>query len=81
LDLVDDDFLKEDWLEGEEEKSGPEGEKHVQSFVDNSEKGWTAEQIWGFAVLDGARYYTRRITVKKGSEVLKVRLVYDWQKK
>ncbi|EHK98577.1 hypothetical protein M7I_5602 [Glarea lozoyensis 74030] len=71
LDLVDDDFLKEEWLEGDEEKAGPEGQTHIQSWVDNQEKGWTAEQIWGFAVVDGKRYYTRRITVKKGSEVRK----------
>jgi hypothetical protein len=81
LDLVDDDFLTAEWLEGEEEKAGPKGETHVQSFVQNDEKGWTAEQIWGFATIDGKRYYTRRVTVKKGSEALKVRLVYDWQGK
>ncbi|KAG9237208.1 hypothetical protein BJ875DRAFT_481531 [Amylocarpus encephaloides] len=82
LDIVDDEFQKEEWLEGDEEVGGPNGEKHVQSFVRNDEAGWTASQIWGFAILpDGKRYYTRRVVVQKGDEILKVRLVYNWQGK
>jgi hypothetical protein len=53
----------------------------VESFVNNEEKEWTAEQIWGFAIVDSQRYYTRRVVVKKGEEALKVRLVYNWQGK
>jgi hypothetical protein len=78
---IPDDFLKEGWIEGEEENGGPNGERHIESFVDNEEKGWTGEQIWGFAIIDGKRYYTRRIIITKGSEALKVRLVYNWQGK
>ncbi|KAL2064236.1 hypothetical protein VTL71DRAFT_4730 [Oculimacula yallundae] len=78
---IDDSFLKEGWLEGDEEKAGPNGEKHVESVAKNEEKGWTAQQIWGFATVDGKRYYVRRVVVTKGSESLKVRLVYDFQKK
>lgn len=81
LDAVEDDFLKADWLEGDEEKGGPAGEIHVESYVENDEKGWTGDQIWGFAVIDGKRYYTRRVVIRKGDEVLKVRLVYNWQGK
>jgi len=78
---IPDDFLKEGWIEGEEENGGPNGERHIESFVDNEEKGWTGEQIWGFAIIDGKRYYTRRVIITKGSEALKVRLVYNWQGK
>jgi hypothetical protein len=78
---IPDEFLKEEWLEGEEENSGPAGERHVESFVDNEEKGWTGEQIWGFAILDGERYHVRRVIIRKGEEALKVRLVYNWQGK
>ncbi|ESZ97808.1 hypothetical protein SBOR_1817 [Sclerotinia borealis F-4128] len=79
---VDDDiFLKEEWLEGEEENSGPGGERHVQTYSVNEERGWTADQVWGFAISDGKRYYTRRVVVRKGDEVLKIRLVYNWQGK
>ncbi|KAF7932394.1 hypothetical protein BELL_0687g00070 [Botrytis elliptica] len=77
----DDAFLRDGWLEGEEENSGPEGQRHVQSYAVNEEKGWTANQIWGFAIIDGKRYYTRRVVVKKGNEVLKIRLVYNYQGK
>jgi hypothetical protein len=79
LDAVEDDFLKDGWLEGDEENAGPAGERHIESYVENEEKGWTADQIWGFAIFDGQRYYTRRVVVTKGSEVMKVRLVYNWQ--
>jgi len=78
---IPDEFLKEGWQEGEEENGGPNGERHVESFVANEEKGWTAEQIWGFAIVDEKRYYTRRVVVKKGEETLRVRLVYNWQVK
>lgn len=79
---VDDDaFLREEWLEGEEENSGPNGERHIQSYAVNEERGWTADQVWGFAIIDGKRYHTRRVVIRKGSEVLKVRLVYNWQGK
>jgi len=79
LDICKDDaFLKDGWLEGEEENSGPNGERHVQSYAVNEKSGWTGDQIWGFAIVDGKRYYTRRVAVSKGDKVLKVRMVYDW---
>jgi hypothetical protein len=43
-----------------------------------AEKGWTGNQIWGFAIIDEKRYYTRRVVISKDKEVLKVRLVYNW---
>ena len=81
LDAVEDSYLKEGWLEGDEEKSGPGGELHIESYSENSERGWTADQIWGFAIVDGKRYYVRKAVVTKGSEVRKIRMVYGWQGK
>ncbi|PBP16157.1 hypothetical protein BUE80_DR013039 [Diplocarpon rosae] len=81
LQDIDDAFLKDGWLEGEEEVAGPNREKHIESWVKNEEKGWTAQQIWGFATIEGKRYYARRVVVKKADQVLKVRLVYNWQGK
>jgi hypothetical protein len=78
-DGIDDSFLKDGWLEGAEE--GEDGKRHIESWVLNEERGWEAQQIWGFAILDEKRYYVRRVVVKKGEEVLKIRLVYDWQGK
>jgi hypothetical protein len=74
-----DSFLTDGWLEGEGEKAGPNGETHIHGFVDNQERGWTAEQIWGFAELEGKRYYTRRVLCKKEAESICVRLVYARQ--
>jgi len=70
---IPDPFLLEDWLDAEGE--------FVESYVDNENAGWTGEQIWGFATVNGERYHVRRVIVKKGDTALKVRLVYDWQGK
>jgi hypothetical protein len=73
-------YLKEGWL-SEGEAAGPNGEKHVQSFVINEKAGWTGEQIWGFIQIDGVRYYARRVIVIKGDKAMRVRMVYDWHGK
>ena len=65
----DKDWFAEGWDE--------EGEK-VQSWVENREAGWTACQVWGFAVVEGTRYYVRRVVVKKGEERIRARLVYNY---
>ncbi|TVY14540.1 hypothetical protein LARI1_G006890 [Lachnellula arida] len=78
---ITDPFLKAEWLDVDSEKGGPSGEIHIESSVVNEEKGWTAQQVWGFAVVDGQRYYVRRVLVTKGKDVLRVRLVYNWQGK
>ncbi|KAI4282840.1 MAG: hypothetical protein L6R38_002641 [Xanthoria sp. 2 TBL-2021] len=71
-DVDDDDFLKKGWddLEGE----------HVQSYVESEGGGWTADQVWGFEILDGKRYYVRHVVVRKGDDWKLARLVYDYQK-
>jgi len=55
----------------------------LQSYVKNQDSGygWTAEQIWGFEIINGKRYHTRRVIVKnaKGDKSERVRLVYDYQ--
>jgi len=76
-----DSYLKEGWLTGDSEKSGPNGEVHVQSWVENTKDGWIANQIWGFIEIEGTRYYARRVVVTKGDKALKVRMVYKWEGK
>lgn len=73
-----DDFLKQDWLE---EKGGPNGESFIQNYALNDSVGWHATQVWGFAMINGVRYYTRRVVISKKdmSETLKVRLIYEKQ--
>jgi len=76
----EDPYLKEGWLDGEEEKSaGPNGEKFIQSFVVNEARGWDGDQVWGFADINGERRYTRRVIVTKGKEVMKIRMIYDFR--
>ena len=58
--------------------------RHVQSWVVNVDEtaagGWTAEQVWGFEMVDQKRYYTRRVVVRKGDDkVERARLVYDYK--
>lgn len=56
-------------------------DEHVQSYVESVKGGWTAEQIWGFESIDGKKYYTRRVVVRKEDKVQRVRLVYDFKGK
>ncbi|KAJ5679570.1 hypothetical protein N7462_007814 [Penicillium macrosclerotiorum] len=51
----------------------------VQSFVVNDNNGWTAEQVWGFEIIEGERRHTRRVAVIKGTQVELARLVYVFQ--
>jgi len=53
-------------------------EELVQSWAVSQGGGWTAEQVWGFEEIDGERFYTRRVVVRKEDEVERVRLVYDY---
>lgn len=73
-----DDFLKQDWLI---EPAGPNGEPFIQNYAVNESIGWFAIQVWGFSLINGVRYYTRRVVISKKdlSEVLKVRLIYEKQ--
>ncbi|KAK0733938.1 hypothetical protein B0T26DRAFT_632739 [Lasiosphaeria miniovina] len=78
LPNIDDAFLAEGWLEGDEEKTGPGGESHVLSHVESVDNGWTATQIWGFKLVEGVRKYARNIVVAKGTERAELKLVYDY---
>ncbi|BCS27099.1 uncharacterized protein APUU_60147S [Aspergillus puulaauensis] len=56
-------------------------DRHVwlHTFVRNLDSGWTAEQIWGFEVINGTRYHTRRIvSVNTKGEYVLGRLVYSF---
>ncbi|OBT50335.1 hypothetical protein VE04_08932 [Pseudogymnoascus sp. 24MN13] len=70
-----DSFQKEGWLD---ERVGPNGEPHILTTAVSKSNGWTAIQVWGFTELNGVRYYTRKVVITKGSEVLKVRIFYDF---
>ena len=69
--MDDDEWMVQGWEE-------PGGD-FVQSYVESKDAGWTADQVWGFEVVDGKRYHTRHVNVRKGDDWKMVRLVYDWQ--
>lgn len=74
------DQIEEAWLtEGWDETCTGQGEI-VEGYVESVKDGWTAYQIWGFAVVEGQRRHVRRILAKrKGWKDEKVRMVYDWK--
>ncbi|OCK82751.1 hypothetical protein K432DRAFT_380151, partial [Lepidopterella palustris CBS 459.81] len=69
-------FLKEGWsaesLDGEV----------VESYVEHDNKGWVGWQVWGFADVDVGgtkqRRHVRNVVVRKGKEVRRIKLVFDW---
>lgn len=75
----DEAFLKAEKLKDLETDSRFLEDDHVQSWAVGQGGGWAAEQIWGFEEIEGKRLYTRRVVVRKGDEVERARLVYDYQ--
>lgn len=59
----------------------PESVQSYSRSVDRgSGSGWTAEQTWNSEVINGKRYYTRRVVCwsTDGQKVERIRLVYDY---
>lgn len=75
---IDDEFLNSGWLEGDEEKGGPNGETHLVSHVESYDNGWTATQIWGFKLVDGVRRHVRNVVISKDDKRVELQLVYDF---
>ncbi|KAF2674340.1 hypothetical protein BT63DRAFT_419635 [Microthyrium microscopicum] len=72
-DLGDDEdntFVKDGWIDATE--------TFIDGTVESQGNGWTARQVWGFALVDGVRKNVRRVVVKKGDKVVRARLVYDY---
>jgi hypothetical protein len=69
----DEKFLKEGWLDEPD---------YIESYVESQGNGWTARQIWGFVNVESEgktlRKYGRRVVVKKGNNVIRARLFYNY---
>lgn len=69
-------FLCDGWL-----AESQEGDV-VETYVRNEKNGWSAWQVWGFADVEVGgkkeRYHVRRVAVRKGEQIVKVRLVLAW---
>lgn len=73
---LEESYLKNGW----DQKFLDEGEGEVvQNYVESISSTWTANQTWGFEVIDGQRRYTRHVHAKKGKEEHRIKLVYDWR--
>ncbi|VUC24114.1 unnamed protein product [Clonostachys rosea] len=73
-----DGFLESGWLENEIEAVGACGHSHILCRVESLERGWVANEVWGFQMIDHERRYVRKVIVTNGGNVSKTRMVYDW---
>lgn len=51
----------------------------IDEIAQNSTKGWQAQVMWGFEMIDGKRYFTRNVTTTKDKVKVGARIVYDFQ--
>ncbi|KIW12215.1 hypothetical protein PV08_09491 [Exophiala spinifera] len=59
--------------------AGTSADQHLHTAMISEGGGWISEQTWGFEIIDGQRYHTRRgIVSKQGGETRRGRLVYDY---
>lgn len=70
LDEID-EFLAKGFEEGME--------TFIHTVTDHLDHGVVTHLAWGFEVIDGKRFHTRHVFAKKGDEVLRERLVYDFK--
>ncbi|RMZ86571.1 hypothetical protein DV736_g6202, partial [Chaetothyriales sp. CBS 134916] len=60
-------------------KSGFVDEAAIQGYGESADGyNWRAEQVWGIEEVDGERRITQRVVARKGDEVLRLRMVYDY---
>lgn len=76
LSEVDDEWLKEDWLD--EAPLGPNGEKHIKASVKSEQGGWQLTNVWGFMDIEGKRYHARKLFIQRGEETARCRAIYAW---
>lgn len=74
LGLPIDPWLLDGWLD---EASGG-SPNHIIAHSVNEKAGWTAEQVWGFAMVEGNRRRVTKFLVTKGSAKAMMRIVYDF---
>ena len=79
LSVLDDEYLKEGWLDSDDEKGGPDGEKHILVVTVSEQGEWTVTAVWGFVDINGQRYHARKVACRKGEEVVRSRGIYSWK--
>lgn len=69
---VPDEVLREKFSEANLSKTV------IDEVAQNSSKGWQAQVMWGFEMINGKRYLTRNVTTTKDQEKVDARMVYDY---
>lgn len=74
-------FLSGESLSGGAASSWSEigSDEHIQLFNRAANGSWKSETTWGFEMIDGVKYHTRRVVVYKGKDVERVRYVYSYE--
>ncbi|KIM32644.1 hypothetical protein M408DRAFT_326418 [Serendipita vermifera MAFF 305830] len=77
-EVADNAFLREGWTQ-----DTTEAEKGVifttaSSKTEETGKTWTADQIWGFAEINGEKRYTRRVHFHTPEETVDAKMIYDY---
>jgi len=73
LEDIEDEYLKKDW------PADLVKEGLIDSFVFNEENAWTANQIWGFEMVNGEKRYVRHVKFEKdGVKTLTRKLIYNY---
>ncbi|KAK5172158.1 uncharacterized protein LTR77_003796 [Saxophila tyrrhenica] len=72
LSEVEDEWMREGWEDGNAEV--------VEGYVEGLKDGWSAWQVWGFAVVGGERKHVRKILARRPKwKEQRIRMVYDWK--
>jgi len=79
LDEIEQLFLKDGWDDKSIQESGGEVINAFVESLDTSGDQWTADQIWGFEMINGERRHARHIICKRGEQTIQIRTVYDWK--
>ncbi|KAF2268647.1 hypothetical protein CC78DRAFT_454848 [Lojkania enalia] len=81
LSEVDDKWLKEDWNHGSGENDGVNDAQHIKVSVSNDQLGWDLTVVWGFVLIDGKYYHSRRMLCRKGDQVAKAQIIFAWSRR
>lgn len=77
VDKVENDWQRDGWLPDTYEHGALEA--FSKSDTERSGKTWAADQIWGFAITEGERFYTRRVYFTgPEKQIIRARFVYDY---
>jgi len=61
---------------------GPVGtDSNVYDIVAHSTNGWVIQQLWGFGMINGERWFVRKTLITKGDVEVTIRGIYEWKGK